>query len=500
MFLPKICSLFAFCFSKYSLISVAHFILCSTDEELPFTLIAIFAIKPKEVQAGGPGLADLTNVTLNSNGVWSWDAFPGTYCYFVKLGTYEEFSVYETNVNLYEKCRYWGFKSDSYPIEVYAADSYGNALTHKTIDTYNYVAPYPQLATPTNIKMNGKKLTWNSVQYATGYIVEAYNELGQRVIQNFTENTYFDYSDKNSFLIGNEYHFRITAVDESATMRPNSEIGYSNYFEGWFIKGNIEDWQITSGVASWKEINQANNYAIVFWDEYGQQLCSRTVPNNSANLYKIAEEEGLTDGTYGLLVWALDGDFSELTNKLEVPYVYEANKYCTVYFHLNDGQTTSENIVPGGYAHEPTSLHKVCCKMNGWYFTDTWEGLVKLDETQFYYDTQLYGFWEFLFQDIEAGRWYLPYVDYVYNEGLMTGYEGEREGEFGPNDTITRGQLVTILYRYAGKPEVDYDMNFMDIKESESGRYYYYPVKWAASKRNSNRAYSRRGCRKIQAR
>ncbi len=50
---------------------------------------------------------------------------------------------------------------------------------------------------------------------------------------------------------------------------------------------------------------------------------------------------------------------------------------------------------------------------------------------------------------------------------------------FSPNDTVTRAQIVTFLYRYAGKPEVTGDMPFTDVRK---GKYFYEPVLWALEK------------------
>ena len=49
--------------------------------------------------------------------------------------------------------------------------------------------------------------------------------------------------------------------------------------------------------------------------------------------------------------------------------------------------------------------------------------------------------------------------------------------KFGPNDQITRGQIVTILYRRENSPDVSkINMTFNDV-----GSYYYYnAIKWAA--------------------
>jgi len=48
--------------------------------------------------------------------------------------------------------------------------------------------------------------------------------------------------------------------------------------------------------------------------------------------------------------------------------------------------------------------------------------------------------------------WYVSngWLDYVVENGLMSGYNsGEKAGSFGPYDSITRGQVAVILYRYA---------------------------------------------------
>ena len=61
---------------------------------------------------------------------------------------------------------------------------------------------------------------------------------------------------------------------------------------------------------------------------------------------------------------------------------------------------------------------------------------------------------------------------------MMNGYTaGDDSGKFGPNDQITRGQIVTILYRREGNPTVSENWNFKD-----TGMYDYYrnAIKWAS--------------------
>ena len=50
------------------------------------------------------------------------------------------------------------------------------------------------------------------------------------------------------------------------------------------------------------------------------------------------------------------------------------------------------------------------------------------------------------FKDVVPGAWYADAVTWAMENGIVTGYDPET---FGPNDIVTREQIVTILYRYA---------------------------------------------------
>lgn len=67
------------------------------------------------------------------------------------------------------------------------------------------------------------------------------------------------------------------------------------------------------------------------------------------------------------------------------------------------------------------------------------------------------------FPDCNPNEWYASAVTYVSDKGLITGYN---DGTFGPYDNITRGQLVTILWRMEGKP-VSSSAGFSDVSSSD---------------------------------
>ncbi len=80
-----------------------------------------------------------------------------------------------------------------------------------------------------------------------------------------------------------------------------------------------------------------------------------------------------------------------------------------------------------------------------------------------------------VFTDLKKDAWYIPSVQHVYYMGLMNGV---KEGVFDPNGLVSRGQLVTVLYRLDGSPEVDAKISFTDVPEKA---YYYDAVRWAQS-------------------
>lgn len=63
------------------------------------------------------------------------------------------------------------------------------------------------------------------------------------------------------------------------------------------------------------------------------------------------------------------------------------------------------------------------------------------------------------FDDVQTTDWFYDTVQYVYDEGLMAG-TGDRI--FSPQQTTTRGMIVTILHRMAGSPEAE-AQDFTDV-------------------------------------
>lgn len=58
--------------------------------------------------------------------------------------------------------------------------------------------------------------------------------------------------------------------------------------------------------------------------------------------------------------------------------------------------------------------------------------------------------------------WFYNYVLEANEQGIMTGLDPEN-GIFGPHETVSRGMAVTVLYRLAGSPSTEYESVFKDV-------------------------------------
>lgn len=78
------------------------------------------------------------------------------------------------------------------------------------------------------------------------------------------------------------------------------------------------------------------------------------------------------------------------------------------------------------------------------------------------------------FGDLTAAAWYHDGVHYCLENGLMRGVSG---GKFLPDGSTTRAQLVTVLWRLEGSPETTGAVRFGD---TAGGAWYTEAVRWAA--------------------
>jgi len=68
---------------------------------------------------------------------------------------------------------------------------------------------------------------------------------------------------------------------------------------------------------------------------------------------------------------------------------------------------------------------------------------------------------ENIFKDIKSSSWYVPHVQYAYDNEIMQGTGGNT---FEPDKTITRAEFVQAIYNMEGNPTVRFRNVFSDVK------------------------------------
>jgi hypothetical protein len=79
------------------------------------------------------------------------------------------------------------------------------------------------------------------------------------------------------------------------------------------------------------------------------------------------------------------------------------------------------------------------------------------------------------FNDASATAWYHDGVHFVLENGIMRGYGN---GKFGPADTTSRAMMAQILWNLEGKPEVSFTLSYTDLG---TDAWYTEAVRWASA-------------------
>ena len=164
----------------------------------------------------------------------------------------------------------------------------------------------------------------------------------------------------------------------------------------------------------------------------------------------------------------------------------------TVKFDTDGGsEIDSIKVTKNKTLDEPTEPTKDGYKFGGWY-TDTELTKAYDFDTKVTADFTLYAKWTKIevepddnnepttpdwvnpFTDVAESDWFYGNVEYANKNGLFSGIT---DTAFAPNDNITRGMFVTVLYRAEGEPEMqNKSIPFSDVK---ADMYYANAVNWA---------------------
>ncbi|MBQ8299357.1 MAG: S-layer homology domain-containing protein [Clostridia bacterium] len=88
--------------------------------------------------------------------------------------------------------------------------------------------------------------------------------------------------------------------------------------------------------------------------------------------------------------------------------------------------------------------------------------------------------WKNPFKDVNEKDWFYEAIKFANEKEL---FNGVSEDEFAPHEGMTRGMLVTVLWRLEKNPVVNYLMMYEDVNQEE---YYGEAIRWATSEKIVN--------------
>lgn len=260
--------------------------------------------------------------------------------------------------------------------------------------------------------------------YGTYYIDTSYDStLGgvevwvnnNYVGNNWHQGSWADYQDSVSFKVKPYYSDDVVSVSVVGK-RTGWTYSYDyNSYSGWYtftmpnedVTINVD---FRSGVHKVYVDKVTDGKLTVSddWAKYGQIVYITAVPDYGCTLSSLSVRTATGDSVH----------------------VYNAQKADTYYFYMPDQYVSVSAVFTGKYTSVP-------------------------------------------FNDVSYGDWYYDAVQFVYSRGIMDGVDYYK---FAPNGTITRGMIVTMLWRMAGEP---FEMPVTSFTDVEIGRYYTTAVAWA---------------------
>ena len=176
-------------------------------------------------------------------------------------------------------------------------------------------------------------------------------------------------------------------------------------------------------------------------------------------------------------------------------YLRAKTKYFAVSFDTNGGSDVADIVMLTGTIEEPAAPTREGYTFGGWYSDK--ECTVPFDfEDLITKNTTIYAKWEKVentdptpnptpdeptpdpapelsFEDVQKGDWFYDDVMNVSQRGIV---KGVADNLFAPNNKLSRGMIVTMLYRLDGEPAVPGDAAFTDVP---SDQWYAKAVAWA---------------------
>lgn len=334
-------------------------------------------------------------------------------------------------------------EDDEYTLEL----TKGNAIATKTITITVKEAEPEELDIPTNLRFRDGVASWNTVNNAEAYIVRLYED-GSKIYE--VETTATTYGFNSMIEKDKSYVFTVEAIGDGVNYLNSDESAQS---AAYTVSGNDklrDDWSHymmillnqkytitaitgeggTISPAGKSEVKYSNSITYTITPDEGYEIKSVVVDGKNVGVateytFKNVRAKHTIFVEFVKTAWS-----NPFIDIFETDAYYEAIEF--VYENgLFKGVSSKE------FAPETTMTRAMFVTVLG--------RLAGVDADD-YTDSS--------FDDVVAGEWYAPYVEWAASEGIVNGYG---DGMFGVNDEITVEQAVVIMARYAEYAGIDTD-------------------------------------------
>lgn len=375
------------------------------------------------------GKASFNGYAANGDEIWSFVMPASNVWVYAEFEPYQGFERHSITVTSDGHCDVsvptWAYCGNDVTIKLSNFDT-GYAFSYLKVDG-EYVTPYGfngYLSYTFTMPHNNVAIEVGTTSVSGKYYIDtSYDStlggvevwVNNNYVNNWHQGSWADHNDTVSFKVKPYYSDDVVSVSVVGK-RTGWTYSYDyNSYSGWYtFSMPSEDVTISvdfrSGVHKVYVDKVTDGKLTVSddWAKYGQIVYITAVPDYGCTLSSLSVRTATGDSVH----------------------VYNAQKADTYYFYMPDQYVSVSAVFTGKYTSVP-------------------------------------------FNDVSYGDWYYNAVQFVYSKGIMDGVDYYK---FAPNGTITRGMILTMLWRMAGEP---FEMPVTSFTDVEIGRYYTTAVAWA---------------------
>lgn len=375
------------------------------------------------------GKASFNGYAANGDEIWSFVMPASNVWVYAEFEPYQGFERHSITVTSDGHCDVsvptWAYCGNDVTIKLSNFDT-GYAFSYLKVDG-EYVTPYGfngYLSYTFTMPHNNVAIEVGTTSVSGKYYIDtSYDStlggvevwVNNNYVNNWHQGSWADHNDTVSFKVKPYYSDDVVSVSVVGKRTGRTYSYDYNSYSGWYtFSMPSEDVTISvdfrSGVHKVYVDKVTDGKLTVSddWAKYGQIVYITAVPDYGCTLSSLSVRTATGDSVH----------------------VYNAQKADTYYFYMPDQYVSVSAVFTGKYTSVP-------------------------------------------FNDVSYGDWYYNAVQFVYSKGIMDGVDYYK---FAPNGTITRGMILTMLWRMAGEP---FEMPVTSFTDVEIGRYYTTAVAWA---------------------